>query len=89
MLFQGTREHPMESSIYFLKERNDLYTTPLICPGLGGSMRGVKGSLPQLPSSKRCDHGVGPSFAFSVPGDLVHFEFSPGALALPAQSFHQ
>ncbi len=47
-------------------------------------------SLPQLPSSKRCDPDVVPLlFAFSVPGDLVHFEFSPGALAQPTQSFRQ
>ncbi len=46
-------------------------------------------SLPQLPSSNRCDPGVVPSlFVFSVPGDLVHFESSPGALALQTQSFH-
>ncbi len=43
-------------------------------------------SLPQLPSSKHCNPGVVLwLFAFSDPGDLAHFESSPGALALPTQ----
>ncbi len=33
---------PIKSSTYFLKDRKDLHTTPLIYPGCAGSMKGGK-----------------------------------------------